>query len=342
MHRNLRDKVGDDMIGKYDIEVISKKVKYSLTIEHNINILRGDSATGKTKLVEMILYSHRKDSPYIVKCEKQVYGFTDLNFDENIDFNSDRYRDTIIFMDEEIDYIKTKEFASKVKKADCYFVLVTREKLCTLPYSCNAIYELQEKNIIPQSKVINNDMHAIYQLNDKPKLSLEGRLSYVIVEDTNSGYEMFKSLSGRVHAECQASKGNSNVAKTLRKRLLKYEDKGILVVVDSAAFGPYYDELRNEVMVHQNVVLFLPESFEYLILSSGLIQGDDLDKKLHETYNYADSKVFLSWEQYYTHLLKQLTINTELAYSKGTLNKQYLHNDNIRAIYNTLPKELGL
>jgi hypothetical protein len=330
------------MTGKYTIEVISKKVRYNLTIERNINILRGDSATGKTKLIEMILYSHRKDSPYTVNCEKQVYAFTDLNFDENIDFNSDRYKDTIIFMDEEIDYIKTKEFASKVKKADCYFVLVTREKLCTLPYSCNAIYELHENKILSHSKVVNNDMHEIYPSNNKPKISLEGRLSYVIVEDTNSGYEMFKSLSGRVHACCQSSEGNSNVTQTLRKRLSEHDDTGILIVVDAAAFGAYYEELQSEVRIHRNVVLFLPESFEYLILVSGLIQIDGLDEKLHETYNYADSTEFFSWEQYYTHLLRQLTKDTELSYSKRTLNRQYLHNDNMRVIYNTLPKELGL
>jgi hypothetical protein len=48
MHRNLKGKACDNVTGKYDIEVISKKVKYSLTIENNINILRGNSATGKT------------------------------------------------------------------------------------------------------------------------------------------------------------------------------------------------------------------------------------------------------------------------------------------------------
>jgi hypothetical protein len=330
------------MVGKYNIEVISKKVKYNLTIEHNINIIRGNSATGKTKLVEMILYSHRKDSPYTVNCEKQVYAFTDLNFDENIDFNSERYRDTIIFIDEEVDYIKTKEFANKAKNADCYFVLVTREKLCTLPYSCNAIYELQESKIVPQSNVINNDMHEIYQLNNKPKISLEGRLDCVIVEDTNSGYELFRALSGRTHKECISSNGNSNVIKMVRKRLSEYEDTGISVVVDAAAFGPYYEELRSEVRLHHNVVLFLPESIEYLILASGIIRESELDKKLHETYNYADSTKFFSWEQYYTYLLTSLTQNTDMAYSKKTLNKQYLHNDNLREIYNTLPNELGL
>lgn len=38
--------------------------------------------------------------------------------------------------------------------------------------------------------------------------------------------------------------------------------------------------------------------------------------KYKETYNYADSEKYFSWEQYYTALITQMTEGTELQYSK--------------------------
>ena len=42
------------MKGKYHIVVQNNKLRYELDIRRNITIIRGDSATGKTKLIDMI------------------------------------------------------------------------------------------------------------------------------------------------------------------------------------------------------------------------------------------------------------------------------------------------
>lgn len=42
------------MKGKYRIVVQNKRIRYDIEIKRNITIIRGDSATGKTVLVEMI------------------------------------------------------------------------------------------------------------------------------------------------------------------------------------------------------------------------------------------------------------------------------------------------
>ena len=45
-----------------------------------------------------------------------------------------------------------------------------------------------------------------------------------------------------------------------------------------------------------NCTLYAPESFEYLILSAGIV---DVPKGiLQETYLYADSKAYMSWEEF--------------------------------------------
>ena len=42
------------MKGKYNITVKSRRIQYKFTVLRNITILRGDSATGKTTLIDMI------------------------------------------------------------------------------------------------------------------------------------------------------------------------------------------------------------------------------------------------------------------------------------------------
>lgn len=42
------------MKGKYHIVVQNNKLRYELDIRRNITIIRGDSATGKTKLIDLI------------------------------------------------------------------------------------------------------------------------------------------------------------------------------------------------------------------------------------------------------------------------------------------------
>ena len=42
------------MKGKYHIVVQNNKLRYELDIRRNITIIRGDSATGKTKLIELL------------------------------------------------------------------------------------------------------------------------------------------------------------------------------------------------------------------------------------------------------------------------------------------------
>ena len=49
----------------------------------------------------------------------------------------------------------------------------------------------------------------------------------------------------------------------------------------------------------------MPESFEWLVLSSGLIEGKDIENMLEEPEKYIDSKEYFSWERYFTKVLVQ-------------------------------------
>ena len=81
------------------------------------------------------------------------------------------------------------------------------------------------------------------------------------------------------------------------EELNKLSDKlrqieGVLDIVDFKLRGKVGRKIR----------ILLPESFEYIILASGIIKVDKT--KLVETYNFAESSVYFSWERYYTELLE--------------------------------------
>ena len=86
------------MKGKHKIEVRSKRIVFTIELERNITILRGDSATGKTTLIKMLsdYETYGRKSGVTVVCDKTcrvlagVYWETQLN----------TIRDSIVFVDE--------------------------------------------------------------------------------------------------------------------------------------------------------------------------------------------------------------------------------------------------
>lgn len=316
------------MVGKYDIEISNNKVHYFLTVKRNITILKGNSATGKTELIRLIseYEANGNSSGISLKCDKKCSVLTNIAWELRLSSISQ----TIIFIDETADFIKTKRFAELVKGSDNYFVIVTRDDLSQLPYSIDEIYGLT--NVSPTSKYkaykkVYNEMYKLYNLNPIQRVNPE----LVITEDSNSGYQCFS----HIFANCVSANGKSNIYANIRAQ----SDKRILVIVDGAAFGPEIGKIMSYLAVNDNsCVLYAPESFEYILLSSELL---DVSKDiLHETYNYADSKAFVSWEEYYTRYLIDASGQTIYKYSKTQLNKNYLGNKAIEKIKQVLPEQI--
>ena len=74
----------------------------------------------------------------------------------------------------------------------------------------------------------------------------------------------------------------------------------------------------------ENSALYLPESFEWLILSSDIWTDNEIREILSAPYDYIESKDFFSWERYFTALLIRSTQGGYLKYSKKQLNPAYL------------------
>ena len=114
--------------------------------------------------------------------------------------------------------------------------------------------------------------------------------------------------------------GKSNVFHYLNL----HRNEKILVIADGAAFGSEIDRVLQLIERRKNVALYLPESFEWMILSSGVLKSKMVDEILSNPSEYIESKMYFSWERFFTLFLIEETKDTYMAYAKRKINPAYL------------------
>ena len=161
----------------------------------------------------------------------------------------------------------------------------------------------------------------------------------IITEDTNSGYQFFCEIARNNGLTCQAAAGKSNVSAAIMDFM-----EPVLVIADGAAFGPEMERMVELMKIRDDIFLYLPESFEWLILQSGLVAEEGLAELLAKPYDYIDSEKYFSWEQFFTHVLQNATQGTVYQYTKSRLKPVYLHENNkmkILTVMKPLTEKLG-
>lgn len=311
------------MKGSYHVIVRTNKLHYEFDIKRKITIIRGNSATGKTTLMELLaLRDSLGDSSGVqVMCKKKLVRLAGSYWKATLR----EAKDTILIMDEGLPFLKTDEFAREVKKSGNYFIIVSRDTFPNLPYSVEEIYGIRESGKYHELKRTYNEFYHIYS-----KEELAGKVvpQKIIVEDSNSGYEFFNDVCGGKNIECISAGGKSNI----RNLLETQEHSSTLVIADGAAIGPEMNRLYEFMQSNPNVKLYLPESFEWLILKSGIIDGARVQEILEHPEDYIESGEYFSWEQFFTALLTEETQDTFLQYAKEKLNEAYLQDDVKEAI----------
>ena len=195
------------MKGSYWFKAKSKKVLFEFSIRRNITIIKGDSATGKTTLLR-ILYEYLRigrQSGYAVSTNASYYVY--IRDEVGRDWKDALYplKNTVIFIEENNEFVFTKEFASYVKESGNYFVFVTRAPLKMLPYSIHEIYE-----IITDGKRtdIKESYHEFKEIYSNYPIIENNKIQNVVTEDSNSGYQFFEHVCKDNGLECETLNGN--------------------------------------------------------------------------------------------------------------------------------------
>ena len=326
------------MLGKHDVIVETAGLKYSFEIRRNITIIQGDSATGKTTLIELLAdYKRRGEGQGItVSSDVPVYVYTgdenNWKHDLEIVFGS------LVFIDEDYSFIYTKEFAAYLPTTDNYYIFITRKPLYELPYSTNEIYGIRTSGKYHFPEQVYHEFYPLYpalQDTDRDTGTPAKKELLILVEDKEAGYQFFQSIAG--NNRVISAEGNSGL---YRKMIEADSTNGLLVIADGAAFGPYIEKLVKYSGISTHIALFFPESFEWMILKSGILRNTTVDEILSHPEDFIDSKEYISWERFFTALLRDTTNSDPVKkYDKGHLSAFYT-GDNAKRILQIIPEEI--
>ena len=168
------------MKGSYHIIVQNNRIKFEFDIRRNITIIRGDSATGKTTLMELIETYDRlgEESGISISCSRKCKTLNNSNWEDVISNNNE----SIIFIDEDTKVIKTQDFAEKIKNSDNYYVIITRENLPNLPYSVQEIYGIHTTGKYSDVRQTYNSFYRLYQIDSD---DVGNKAEIMLIEDSN-------------------------------------------------------------------------------------------------------------------------------------------------------------
>jgi hypothetical protein len=234
--------------------------------------------------------------------------------------------DSIVFVDEGERYVSSKEFARCISKTNNYYVIATRNNLYDIPYSVDAIYEIKTSGKYGKLRKTYNSFKRLY--GDLKHIDAKfGDCKKVIVEDSKSGYQFYKKVCENFSSDCITSGGKSGIFSLAEK----YRSGKMLIVADGAAFG---SEMANVygLVEREKCDLFLPESFEWLILNSGIIADGDIKQVLENPSDHIESEKYFSWELFFTAYLVEKSRGMEYRYSKSVINEYYLSDRNVKRI----------
>ncbi len=320
------------MKGSYDFKVRGKKVLFEFTIKRNITVIKGDSATGKTTLLHMLYEYLRvgRESGYSVSTDADYFVYLRREVGRKWQEALEPLKNTIIFIEENNNFVFSKEFADFVKKSGNYFVLVNRASFKTLPYSIHEIYEIVTNG---KRTDIKESYHEFQELYSNYPIIKNNKTQNVITEDSNAGYQFFSKIFK--NSTTVSANGNSNIIHTIEK----LDNGDTLVIADGAAFGAIMESCLEflEKQINRRISLWLPESFEFLILRSGILQSGNLHLVLENTSDFVDCSKYESWERFFTDLLISMTKDTHYSYSKDFLNEYYLQGKNRQKIIERFP-----
>lgn len=300
------------MRGIHEMQIRNRRrVAFRLVLRRNITVVRGDSATGKTTLYDMVAAHMRGNvgNAITVSCDKRCVALTDYDWRHQLA----GFRDSIVFVDEGATYLASQDFAREILRSDNYYVLLTRLPLHHLPYSIDEVYHIKA----------SGKYHTLVPAHRQKKglsygASTRSRVPYTVllVEDSKSGLQFFEARFTGSDVRCVTSNGRAGVYRWLTE----HAGQRVFVVADGAAFGPESERaLALQAQRPESIHLCLPESFEWLLMKSGVLHDAYLKDVLANPSAFIESRDYASWERFFAELLRQTTNGTPFAYAKHQL-----------------------
>lgn len=305
------------------IEIGKSSVVYSLTLEHRINILNGNSGTGKSYILELINLFNQNNKTVSINTNNNIEIYT---------FNRETYKlypqayskQNCLFIIDEDDYIYINRLIRSLHITSM-ILIISRKEIYTESINIKGVYKLEK---------LDNIIYNTPYLDKEPKFNIRSFNNYstVIIEDSNSGYKFFQYFIYhylKYDIPVLSSQSNVKIVETIKNNHLK---GNILIIADGSDFGGIYFKLIKEIYkLERNINLYflLPESFEYILLKSLFMKPIS---PLSDTTYYNDVELLEftsgSIEKGAEKILYNITKDKYYEYKKSRLNKCYHQNCN--------------
>ena len=159
------------MKGIHHITVETERLKYEFDIRRNITIIQGDSATGKTTLIDLLRDHARRGDSGGVRIQSDVRCVVYSGDPSQWTVLLSAVQNSIVFFDEDSEFINTEEFASFIQATDNYYVFITRRNLWTLPYSIHEIYGIRTSGKYHFPDQIYHEFYPIYPARELARIA---------------------------------------------------------------------------------------------------------------------------------------------------------------------------
>lgn len=318
------------MHGSHHLIVQSAHLKYEFDIKRNITIIKGDSATGKTTLADMVreYVLNGADTGITVSCDVPCRILEGNTWQEQLSI----INSSIVFIDEGNSFISSLDFANAIKGSTNYFVIITRENLHALPYSVDEIYGIHSSGKYNSFEPVYHELYRIYGNESESVINPD----VLIIEDSNSEFDFFSSVCSD-NVKCISANGKANIFNLLSSKEI---EGNVLVIADGAAFGAQMANVFDLVESNDSINLYLPESFEWIILDSDVLNDAEVRRILQKPEEYIDGEKFFSWERFFTSLLVEKSGDSYLKYTKTKLNPAYLDGKVLSKILSSIPERI--
>lgn len=217
-----------------------KEYDVNLELRNKITLLRGDSATGKTKLVELIAAIDSLGRTDIIESSRDIIPLGPKN--------TGPFLDNKIYITDEVNSSTSVDFARNIKECNSNFIIINRDSLYSLNYGALDIYAMTK---------VNGKIKAFKKYENIENKDIFNRDAQNLIEDSRSGYQFYDSILKDV----KSTNGASNIIDNISKNRIQN------IILDEFSIGPYFDDI--EKLSNENGIgIVLQGSFEDLLNKS--------------------------------------------------------------------------
>ena len=292
-----------------NIRIKKNKTCYDINLKRSATILRGSSGSGKTNLCVLIdEYTSNPQGPVSIVSDMKVAVLHVVP--DDIDSYFKLFDGYVFFIDEtNISAVNTSGLYKRMRELGCWVVVITRDTEVSRSLECavDSILELHKSGNYVTTR------ESLVLRSGKPINTV------VKTEDSNSGYEFFKSFTNTD----EPAGGKDWLSPNKRMEL-----RGKLLAFDCAVLGPRFYDVYPLYQAHEFDIIDA-DSFEKLLLDAKCFDHNkSIVSMREEPWLYANDRKYYSWESYYEDAINMAMVVTRIGtYNKGYINSMFTRDD---------------